>query len=328
MKKEKIVYILGAGFSKDAGGLLMTEFLRRAQLGSQRQRLNKVYAHIKWFMAQSVKDGLIGPGWNIEEFLNLVSEADLLNLQFKSSNGNNWQASKIYEYLVDCIVNELFLSMSVKLDNKNSRLPPHYADFAKRCLNKGVTIITFNWDHITEWLLSTEFGSLDYCLDIFKKVDKTIGDICKGVKLLKLHGSVNWLGCVNPNHPIYVYNSWQAHKARIDYCGKCNYQLYKLIVPPVWHKRDYAHRIGELWEIAADKLCSADRIIIIGYSLPTLDFSARHLVLLSSYLNCKLKVDIVNGPNFDDSPYRQIFKHAAQVRNTRLLFKDYVGCIV
>ncbi len=47
MKKEKIVYILGAGFSKDAGGLLMAEFLRRRKLGSRRKRLNQVYPYYK-----------------------------------------------------------------------------------------------------------------------------------------------------------------------------------------------------------------------------------------------------------------------------------------
>jgi NAD-dependent SIR2 family protein deacetylase len=330
MKKEKSVYILGAGFSKDAGGLLMTEFIRRKQLGSRRKTLNRVYPEIKRFMHQSIQDGLIGPDWNIEEFFNLISEADFLDLEFKCLRGNSRKASKIYRDLVDCIVNELLLSMRKKLGNRNPQLPSMYEDFARRCLRRDVTIITFNWDHIPEWLLFTKFGSLDYCLDLddVKKVDRNLGNISKGIKVLKLHGSVNWLICENPNHPIHIYNSWQAQKVRLDYCSKCGRQLYKLLVPPVWHKRGYAQRISELWEKAADELCAADKIVIIGYSLPIFDISAKYLLLLSAYLNRKVRVEIVNRPDFDDERYKQIFKHATEIRNTKMIFKDYVANVL
>lgn len=330
MKNEKVVYILGAGFSKDAGGLLMAEFFFRKKLGSRRERLNKVYPYIKRFLRRSIQDGLI-KDWNIEEFFNLVSEADLLDLEFKWKRfaRNSWKASRIYQWLVDCIVNELLLSMREKLGNENPQPPSVYVDFARRCLRKDVTIITFNWDHIAEWLLFTEFGGLDYCLDLdnVKKADRAVGNISKGVKLLKLHGSVNWLVCENPNHPIHIYNSWQAHKVRLDYCRekKCRGQLYKMVIPPVWHKRGYAQRIRELWEKAADELCVADRIVIIGYSLPIFDISARYLLLLSTYLNRKLKVEIVNGPGFDEKSYKQIFKDSAGIHNTKMFFKDYVA---
>jgi hypothetical protein len=280
-------------------------------------------------LRQSIQDGLI-KDWNIEEFFNIVSEAYLLDLEFKRKPfaRNSWKASKIYQWLVDCIVNELLLSMRKKLGNRNPQLPSIYDDFARRCLTRDVTIITFNWDHIPEWLLLTRFGSLNYCLGDVRKIDNSIGDISnkKGIKLLKLHGSVNWLGCANPDHPIHVYNSWQAQKANLDFCRKCHYQLFKLIVPPVWHKRGYAQRINELWEKAADELCAADKIVIIGYSLPIFDISAKHLLLLSSYLNRReLKVDIVNGSCFNDRYYEEIFKTAAQIRNTRMSFKDYVA---
>lgn len=333
MTNEKVVYILGAGFSKDAGGLLMAQFLRKSKLGSGRKRLNQVYPCIKRFLRQSIQDGLVRD-WNIEEFFNIVSEADLLDLEFKRKPfaWNNWKASKIYQDLVDRIVNELLLSMREKLWNRNSQLPLHYWDFAGKCLTKDVTIITFNWDHIPEWLLFRKFGSLNYCLNDVKTVDKSIGNISNnnGIKLLKLHGSVNWLVCGNANHPIHIYNSWQAQKVRMDYCVRCNYELDKFIVPPVWHKRRYAQRINELWEIAADELCAADKIVIIGYSLPALDISAKHLLQLCSYLNRKPRIEIVNGPNFDAKrfkQFKQIFKHTAQITNTKMLFREYVYSI-
>jgi NAD-dependent SIR2 family protein deacetylase len=333
MKSEKVVYILGAGFSKDAGGLLMADFFRRRKLGSRRKRLNQAYPYMRKLLRRSIKDGLI-KDWNIEEFFNIVSEADLLDLEFKRKPfiRSNWKASKIYEWLVSCIVNELLLSMSEKLGNKNPQPPSVYVDFANKCLKRGVCIVTFNWDHIPEWLLFRKFGSLNYSLDDFRRVDRSLGDISnkKGIKLLKLHGSVNWLACANPDHPIHVYNSWEVQKMNLDYCRKCHYQLFKLIVPPVWHKRGYAQRISELWERAADELCTADRIVIIGYSLPVFDLSAKYLLLLSTYLNRKVEVEIVNGPNFDANRFKQfkeIFKHATQLTNTKMFFREYVYSI-
>lgn len=333
-KQEKIVYILGAGFSKDAGGLLMKDFLRKARLNSRRNTLNKKYPFLKRFMQQAIEDGLIGKhrnsetDWNVEDFFNLVAEADLLDLKFKRTAGRNWDASKIYRSLVDCIANELLISMRMKLRNTNSQLPRQYINFAKKCLTEDATIISFNWDHIPERLLYEKFGYFDYCIDNVRRIDRSIGNISRGIKLLKLHGSVNWLYCDNPNHPIHVYNSWQAQRVRLDYCIKCDYQLSKLIVPPVWHKRDFAQRIGELWETAADELCIADRIVVIGYSLRSLDFSAKHLLLLSNYLNRKVKVEIVNGPNFDKSVYKQVFIYAGKIKNTNLFFKEYVSAVV
>lgn len=326
-KNEKIVYILGAGFSKDAGGLLMNEFLSRSRLNSPQKTLNKVYPSLKRFMQQSIKDCLIGQDWNIENFFNIVSEAELLDLKFKRLKDSNWNASQIYRYLVDCIANELLISMSKKLGKTNSQIPHQYLDFARKCLNKNATIITFNWDHIPEWLLLTEYGQMNYCLEDVKVVDRSIGKIDKGIKLLKLHGSVNWLVCENSNHHVHIYNSWLAHRQRLPYCKKCKRQLYKMIIPPVWYKRGYAQRIAELWEIAADELCIADRIVIIGYSLPSLDFSAKHLLLLSNYLNRKVRVDIINGPDFNDKCYKQVFKYSRHINNTKLSFEDYINSV-
>jgi hypothetical protein len=49
MKNTKIVYILAAGFSKDAGGLLMKEFLLQKELGHKRKELSQVYSNLKGY---------------------------------------------------------------------------------------------------------------------------------------------------------------------------------------------------------------------------------------------------------------------------------------
>lgn len=278
-------------------------------------------------MGQAVHDGLI-ENWNVEDFFNIVSDADLLKLEFRRSNGKNLKAAGVYSDLVDCIINELLTAMRKKL--ASGRLPQQYTMFADRCLTTDSTIITFNWDHIVEWLIYRKFGCLNYCLDNTRRVDKSIGDFSSGVKLLKLHGSVNWLYCDNSKHPIRIYNTWKAQENKQEVCGKCNRQLSKMIVPPVWHKRPFAQRIGELWEIAADELCVADRIVIIGYSLPDGDLSAKNLFKLTNYLDRKARrysVDIVNGPDFDDKLYRQVFSRSQKVENHKLFFKDYIAML-
>ena len=71
------------------------------------------------------------------------------------------------------------------------------------------------------------------------------------VKLLKLHGSINW--------------------KTID--GKT------FIVPPTWNKSDPEIRL--LWEKAYTELMTAKRVIVIGYSFPEADIYVKSLLGLA-----------------------------------------------
>lgn len=80
------------------------------------------------------------------------------------------------------------------------------------------------------------------------------------IKLLKLHGSINWT-TTNNNKPY--------------------------IVPPIWNKSD--PKVRKLWNIAYKELVEAERIIIIGYSFPETDIYVKSLLALALNENKKIQ---------------------------------------
>lgn len=95
-------------------------------------------------------------------------------------------------------------------------------------------------------------------------------------KILKLHGSINWLYTGNSfNEPIYC-KDFTYEKDEFKYLRA---GLNTMIVPPVLDKsRAYNHIILEsLWKQAFDKLKNAKNIYIYGFSFPPTDLSIRFL---------------------------------------------------
>lgn len=90
-------------------------------------------------------------------------------------------------------------------------------------------------------------GARSYChnVHIFSQEERAI-------KLLKLHGSINW---------------------------KSTRDNETFIVPPTWNKSD--PEVRKLWEIAYQELISAKRIVVIGYSFPETDIYVKSLLALA-----------------------------------------------
>jgi hypothetical protein len=96
------------------------------------------------------------------------------------------------------------------------------------------------------------------------------------LKLFKLHGSINWYyhGPRTRSADIYdvlLHAEWVADdlRDRADDIGGTE----PLVVPPVLAKDPYFlnDTLREQWLIAAKEAASADRLILLGYSLPTSD---------------------------------------------------------
>lgn len=157
------------------------------------------------------------------------------------------------------------------------------SDFTPQSVRNNDTIISFNYDLVIEssclsynYILSDKDrpkAKSIYINTIFEKsnidIDKSNHYYTNNVveswfpdlniyspddsslKLLKLHGSINW--------------------------KKSNNKTF--IVPPTWNKSD--PEIRKLWEIAYNELKTAKRIIVIGYSFPETDIYVKSLLALA-----------------------------------------------
>ncbi|MET7394264.1 hypothetical protein ABZS66_12295 [Dactylosporangium sp. NPDC005572] len=124
-------------------------------------------------------------------------------------------------------------------------------------------------------------------------------------ELIKLHGSLNWYysgthSVDGPIRDIGVKPFWQSSlkdrkKAEMkgDAAGKS-----ALIIPPTYGKKQFLvnDTIRGLWEMTGEKLKTADRIFLIGYSIPPGDHMVRSMLVhnTSAATGHKLEVVVVN----------------------------------
>ena len=112
----------------------------------------------------------------------------------------------------------------------------------------------------------------------------------RGVPLLKLHGSTNWIQCPECDQVVpwelgsfFDKYRWpfldDVDSTKLDISQKfeniqhCDKPLPRkpFLVPPTWNKTDHQLAIGGVWRQAAKELTDAEHIFIIGYSIPETD---------------------------------------------------------
>lgn len=184
--------------------------------------------------------------------------------------------------------------------------------FGKSVYEKGDSVITFNYDCNLERAI--EYGTgvsveNSQCygvnfdeikMNYAKKVTKKC---LTDFKILKLHGSLNWLNYIELNEN-NKFNKDKSEKSVLTNCCWWNTVEFStdknildpLIIPPVLYK-DYGQKlIQSVWKKAKDTLKSCKELVIIGYSFPVTDFPIRKL-LLENFRDRELEKLIWVNPN-------------------------------
>ena len=132
-----------------------------------------------------------------------------------------------------------------------------------------------------------------------------------GVTLLKLHGSLNWYSTHNTPNPkrgrlfdparaigITTRKSIDT-SMKLDVTGAGRKKFtFPIVVPPVVHKSGILHNsLKPVWALAEERLQTAQRVIIFGYSCPNNDWEAANLVCRSLRANRTLKELSVIDPD-------------------------------
>ena len=143
-------------------------------------------------------------------------------------------------------------------------------------------------------------------VDVFD-VNKENSD---GIKILKLHGSLNWYSkhrsqnlnakqMFKPDRNINISKRKNINPS-LKYSGsKRTEHTFPIIVPPVNHKSAIIHNeMRKLWSDSEVALKEADEIIIYGYSCPITDFESSNLILRSLKDENYVKLSIIDpNPN-------------------------------
>lgn len=315
-----IVFILGAGASRDCGGPLMSDFLEIAGdlwksgvIKEQNREFEKIFNVISGLQVVHSKSQL-----DLNNIESIFTVLELGKVIQKVPGIESRQISEMIAALKKVIV--ATLEHRIEFPIKNGEIHAHNSYIAFSNLLKefkqnkrrplSVSIITFNYDIALDMALHKSGQEPDYMID---------GKIAQAnsVPLMKLHGSLNWgteksTGKIVPLYlrdflrlyepsALDVIGSKGAIKLEIG-SGLSKYlsQLYQvdvdeepLIVPPCWNKADYHSTLSTVWASAANHLSSAEYIVVMGYSLPETDAFFRHLYALGSVGSLLLRKFIV-----------------------------------
>lgn len=217
--------------------------------------------------------------------------------------------------------------------------------FARCCVTNGINCITFNYDDVLDealWKVNPIHGDFRgphwqpvwgygfYCRSSYDLVDDAqLGSVLTSMRLIKLHGSVNWrtkLGSPQPygldavvNHESW-FSPFSMDRSLVPHIED-HLDPEPFIVPPVLVKSSLVEEpvLQFMWSLAYEVLEKAERVIFVGYSFPVTDMATRFL-FTETLLRDKERPDIrvVNLKSAEDEReavrrnYREVFPEIAE----------------
>jgi len=293
---EKVVYILGAGFSAPLGLPLMSNFIEKSKdmyfkSTNRFQHFEAIYQLIR--EVAYLKNFINSDLHNIEEILSILEMGhfvgdnskeldnykrfikDVINfytpqikLDRQKQDQSNW-FSMIFgeERLLNCygffVSNLLQLKFGKYFDSDFRNYSNYYSKTADSSKNYDYGIITLNYDLIIENFVS--FINESYPLTANMKFETVSSSY-------------------DPNIDF--------HKLKIAKLHGC---MTRDIIPPTWNKSSaHSNDVVNSWKLAYEMLVEANQIRIIGYSLPVSDSYIKYLLSVA-FKNSKhlKKVDVL-----------------------------------
>lgn len=320
---EKTVYFLGAGFSKEAGGLVQSEIIETI--------LDEEFTKDDERLIQA-RDNFIG---FLKEELHIYEDHYCkvqLEDVFTPIDRCIWDGLSIGRYSSKALVElrEEFhglMGAAVNYSFQKNRACGDYIDEFAEYINSvargrmedgvdRVSVITTNWDVLFDHALKRAIDNgqpeklsvVDYCCyvsswdandDTIKPGLLAVGYGGYNIKYLKLHGSMNWFQCPMCQR-MYVRFGEEIEIMKAAYCRHCrkNYDMSEIrsiklqsnLLLPTYLKNLSNIQIKLVWQNAAIELSEADRIVFIGYSLPAADFEIRQLLARMIRPNAEIQV--------------------------------------
>lgn len=151
--------------------------------------------------------------------------------------------------------------------------------------------ITFNYDLLLEDSLTALKVPFSYGLGSksFLK-HPTLSDLSfssdADLKVLKLHGSVNWATPNAPSQELTVFGS---------YAPICEAAYAPALVPPTWRK-SFSGNLADVWQEALDQIGRATRLVVIGFSMPASDQHFKFLLAAGLRENVSLREIVFVDP--------------------------------
>jgi len=275
------VFILGAGFSKAASLYLPVEL----QMPLLTELASDVEARLK--LNNSICE--LFPN-DLELWLSFW--LDNHPWLTDAENSSNRETGL---FALGCIRNKLFLAESLMAEDGCS---PWLTKLIRYWLSSHSSVISLNYDSLVERCAAgctagcgVRCGCL-YPVPLISLRPEIIGGTGSDTSafvLYKLHGSDSWFHAeteASVGNPIYYfpYASWEDKVSGSEELVKGKTPF---IVPPRFNKAMYFQNeiMSEIWAKAREALASAQRIFVLGYSLPPSDLEMRYFLAVNARRN-------------------------------------------
>ncbi len=336
----KSVYFLGAGSSKNFGYPLTNDIMPEIILAlkdnslffhssAKTQNAHADHSQLLEYFYQLypglnnvdvVKEKNRIP--NITEVLSMVDHCSFYNIPPHPNLSD--QNLEQFRQLLNRAIGELMLNYeekpytNVERNLLNSFISPIRKS---RTANDSLTFITTNYDLIIDNEIQNEFliDKVDYGITYRNVFDSNIVTTPSNsaVKYYKLHGSLNWLQCslcgyfyINP----YGCIIHQAFKNETDNENTCicsdHLRLKTVLVSPSLVRDIRDSNLLQIWRSALESIRVADKLVFIGYSLPSEDLAIKSIIMRGingRKSSQKLEIDIVQMGDAAKNNYFNLF---------------------
>lgn len=322
----KTVYILGAGFSVDAGAPTQAAIMRNVFELHREDPDNFEKTKFEEFTS-FLKNQL---NINSDEFDSVDLEDIFTPLDRCLADGSQFRGisldkiMKVREsafYIIGRTI-QLLLNKTHKSKNYIDSFADHLTRLSSERAgvrykrNDPVSVISTNWDILLDNSIYSSIqrnnhnAVVDYCCYISSQ-DRSDISVTPGleklgqggfnVKLLKLHGSLNWLQCPRCARLYAKFFEKQSMHSFDDTlsCRHCdknfpeedgNHLLTSNLIMPTYLKNLSNPQYRIIWQNAGIEISEAEKIVFIGYSLPHADFEMRQLLSRMTRKNAKIHV--------------------------------------
>lgn len=344
------VFILGSGFSRAISGnnLPTLNGLTKGLEAMIKDKDEKPFSNLILEWIEKI-------GYdNFEDLLTILYQ----DFPWKTSQESHLQYS-LYEYLSKLIAKyfEDCQAEAPTIKNKKSiekmhpdeNIPPEFLNpnlkkFICRLHTDKAKLITFNYDAIFEdisrividkyFLFDREKNkykkriSCDhfYLMALMRlhKLQITHHDLFREYiptfTLSKLHGSINWYHYGRNLNQIFLESGFFKEVQEVS-----KKALVPVIIPPVYDKTGFLNiaPIRWIWVRAREHISKADRIFIIGYSLPESDLTVR--LMLKNNINVNTQIYIIDSnTDMSENKFKLQIKYENLLGGVNQINCDYI----
>ncbi|MBU3014631.1 SIR2 family protein [Poseidonibacter lekithochrous] len=331
---NKIVYVLGAGFSIPYGIPAQKDIMKHCfEDADFLKEMKKFYKEFYLFSSKKLTKPALSK-IPLEDVFSLLDRSIKSAHKYKDLtvsdfiNKENILTNKIADYFESIEKDNTYISEFI------DKLIKFRKESGKE---DNQSIITLNWDNLIDKYIQNKIVDdtvgLDYCMfdysfeEQFQENKNHVPSThlkVKGInniKLIKLHGSINWNIC-HSCHKVYINKKKISNEFK---CKSCNVNLEKFMISPTFMKEFQTNHIKNIWQNAFIDLSEAKHIVFVGYSFPLADFEFKILLSRALKKESDIKITVVDYKNQDTSKstvFKELRERYESFFGTNVEFSD------